>query len=85
MITRKKTGMILELIFSIFCIIALVIFRKIQVKVLMNETSYLNNQKTLFPTLIIPNITKYYEILKNLSEKYNYKFPFNGGFLKNKH
>lgn len=85
LIARNKSGIITELLFSIFCILALVIFRNIQVKVQMNERSYLNNQKTLFPTLIIPNITKYYGLLRNLSEKYNYKFPFDGGsFLKKK-
>ena len=73
---RNWTGLFCEIVVSILCILALVIFRKVEDKVLVPEKSYLNtDQKTLYPSLVILNSEEYYEILKNMSSKYGYSFP----------
>ena len=76
LLRRNWLGLCLEIVISILCIIALVIFRQIYPKVLRVEQSYLVfNQTTLYPSLTIPNIDDLYNMTKNMSIKYNFNFP----------
>lgn len=79
LISRNLCGFILEVFFSLFCIIALVLFRKIEDKILVKETSYLKSQKTIYPYVFYPNTTEIYDTLSEIGKKYNYSFPYQNG------
>ena len=80
LLRRNWTGLCFEIVISFLCIIALVIFRKTQDKVLIPETSYLNSsQITLYPSLAMLYSDDYFSTIKNMSNKYNISFPFDNG------
>jgi hypothetical protein len=60
--------------------IALVIFRKVNDKVLIHERSYLySDTKTLYPALMVTNADDLYNLTKEMSNKYNISFPTDNG------
>ena len=81
LLKRNWQGLAMEVIISILCIVAVIIFRKVEDKVLVQEKSYLSEQKTIYPSLIITNAADYYQTLKNMSSKYNFTFPVDNGKL----
>ena len=84
LLRRNWTTLCFEVIVSILFIVALVIFRKIQDKVLIAETSYLNStQIPLYPSLAMLYSDVYFSTIKNLSIKYNASFPYDNGSLFN--
>lgn len=80
LLRRNWTGLCLEIVLSILCIIGLVAFRQIENKVLIPETSYLNSSHiTLYPSLAMLYTDSYFSTVKNLSNKYNLSFPYENG------
>lgn len=82
LLRRNWTGLCFEILISFLCIIALVIFRKTQDKILIPETSYLNSsQITLYPSLAMLYSDDYFSTIKNMSNKYNISFPYDNGIF----
>ena len=54
---------------------AMVIYRKLEDKVYVPEKSYLSEQTTIYPSIVINNSQEYYDAIKNMSIKYNFLFP----------
>ena len=73
---RNWHSLCLEIAISILCIVALVIFRKVNDKELILEKSYIfSDEYTLYPSLKISNADQLYNLSKQMSEKYNFSFP----------
>lgn len=85
LLSRNYKALFLEIFTCVLCIIALVILRKTTEKIFEDEKSYLeNDQKTMFPTVMIPNIDLFFQLLKRTSAKKGQAFPFETcNFLKN--